>query len=81
MFFLLQIQSLPDEKLRLAFQQVIVLSFYDLFVDFNRAKQYLDVCEVLYKSEPYVFDKYLLGFGDVCEKCTFPIGIEKESQG
>ncbi|CAF3705696.1 unnamed protein product [Adineta steineri] len=36
------IQSLPDEKLRLAFQQVFVLSFYDLFVDFNRAKQYLD---------------------------------------
>ncbi|CAF1397981.1 unnamed protein product [Adineta ricciae] len=47
LFELLQgktIQSLPDEKLRLAFQQVIVLSFYDLFVDFNRAKQYLDVC-------------------------------------
>ncbi|CAF3664871.1 unnamed protein product [Rotaria sordida] len=36
------IQSFPDEKLRLAFQQVFVLSFYDLFVDFNRAKQYLD---------------------------------------
>ncbi|CAF3532159.1 unnamed protein product [Rotaria sp. Silwood1] len=36
------IQSLPDEKLRLAFQQVFILSFYDLFVDFNRAKQYLD---------------------------------------
>ncbi|CAF3323383.1 unnamed protein product [Rotaria socialis] len=37
-----KIQSLPDEKLRLAFQQVFVLSFYDLCVDFNRAKQYLD---------------------------------------
>ncbi|CAF0778310.1 unnamed protein product [Rotaria sordida] len=36
------IQSFPDEKLRLAFRQVFVLSFYDLFVDFNRAKQYLD---------------------------------------
>ncbi len=39
-----QIQSLSDEKLRLAFQQGFILSFYDLFLDFNRAKQYLDVC-------------------------------------
>jgi hypothetical protein len=36
-------KQLPDEKLRLAFAQVFVLSLFDVFDDYTRARQYIDV--------------------------------------